>query len=192
MKWFSLPDDSTNNDFTIQHLFDTSVEITKNLYPSYDINNNNIKSEIEFDKQIKGKYFIHLIDILKILFGNIFDHNKQMLTVHELDIVFRAKEMNGSLRISISNNLSDNLEIEELCSKIVDTTTLLENKEYIINKSIQEKGSGYPKIMRILTYFFGANGHITPHVNINKFCVDLDIDYNSCFILEVEHENSYR
>lgn len=182
IKWFSISDDCINNDFSVQHLYDTSIEITRNLYPTFNIDVKHINSNIRFDRLIRGKYFIHFIDILKIIIGNIFDHNKYNMSVEELEIEFEVTDINGKLQLIVQNRLSFEADFEELSNQLVETKKLLNNNEYIINKSIQEKGSGYPKIKRILTYFIGSSCSIVPFIKDGKFCVVLEIGDLNCFV----------
>jgi len=172
-KWFKLTTFFDVETLDIETIVLTSLEIINNnndfkIDPTTNLPSNNYLVENGYS----------YIEIFKILFENAIKHSK--VDISNLDLVINVaepliigneqKDLSLVLKISISNNISD--EVTENC----DMTNIFENWDSPLNNVNIEGGSGYQKINRLLKYNIKAlDSNVKFNVSKNKFFVEFTI-----------------
>jgi len=170
-EWFRLSNPSADLMLDIDTVLKTSIEISNSIYP-----NHQIQPELKTDLSIKLVSSIHLIYITRILLDNIIKHSG--LDSSNLKVLISAELLEQNLlRLSFSNNLSKEKNLEELV-RILD-----EKKERWLDITNFEKiniegGSGFDKIRRILAV----------DMKCNKIGFDYTLEnYNITIMIDIEY-----
>ena len=146
-EWFKRREMSIN-DFKIEKVINTGLEITNKISKTV-FNLNKVDKNIKSMTILKGEYFIHLFDLIRIFLDNIV--NNARLSSEELKINIVITEDENFLNITIINNLTSSTNINSL-EEIINSikTKLRATSDFEITK--KEGGSGFFKAMKILKY----------------------------------------
>lgn len=149
-EWFFLSNTSKDLILDLKVLIQTAIQITNTIYP-----NSKLSPKIIEENSIPMVGTIHIIYICRILLDNIINHSK--LNPNELDIEISSKVTKDEfLEISFRNNLSDEVNKDELKSKLQQ----VKNKWDISSDDFEnidiEGGSGFDKIRRIIAFDLGC------------------------------------
>ncbi len=107
--WFKRSK-SFDIDFKLEDVVATSLNTINNIDPN---NRLILKENITFTGLLKGKYFTHFDDLLKIFFNNIVDYYTKPEEKQEINSEIIIKRTNDFISIVIKNELkSDDNEIE--------------------------------------------------------------------------------
>ncbi|WPR75771.1 hypothetical protein [Algoriphagus sp. NG3] len=175
IRWFNR---SKNDeiDFTVEDALNTSLQIVNNiispniLYANIDINSSG--------SLIKGAYFTHFVDLIKIFLTNISDYyskveienKKTTVTIYQID---------NTLILEFSNSLKLDENIEDLRQIINKKQSTFTTN----NKVIRGEGStGFPKANNILKNVFRNNNQIKFDINTEKFVVKCEIMLNNLVV----------
>jgi hypothetical protein len=140
-------------DFTIDDAFATGSQIINNIIsPS----NFEIKKESNANCIIKGFYFTHFVDLIKIFLTNINDYNKENGLNNKIPLV-KITEETKNLTINFSNEISKNEDFNSLKDKIDVITKKLESSNYIQTRT--EGKSGFYKANNIIKNVFRNNNN---------------------------------
>ncbi len=143
--WFRRTNNKSINEFYIDLPVNAALTILKRLFKEYG----NLSPQINIDCKIKfdGEYFQHFTYIMQNFLHNIFEHSK--LSCNNLDVTIDIYEENLNIILSIQNNFSENIDLDEINAKIHDTRSLLKQTQFD-DKTRAEKGTGYLKINKTL------------------------------------------
>ena len=169
-QWFRRTNNKSINDFFLHLPIDASLKTLRRIYPEYS----NINPEIlnESHSRFEGELFTQFTFLIQNLFENIIKHSG--LPPNELDILMKISESQNHLTISIKNNISNSIPLDEKNQKIQNTRELLTRDIGELSRS--EGGTGYPKIKKILLIDFKRSDF-----QINIF----DVDENRKFKSEI-------
>jgi hypothetical protein len=180
-KWFNLPEEKSQKDFTIEELIDTCTEILNRLYPNNDLE---YTKDLRVAGKLKGVTFPYFVDIFLIMFDNIIKHASHKMKKQDVRVV--VKEGIG-LEINVTNEL--NLDVAEeniLNTNIQDIRSKLKrgvNSHHI--KS--EGGSGFFKIKKIINYDLKTKGDLEIIAEQNLFCVKISLQKERILINEYSY-----
>jgi len=172
--WFKRTNSKSINDFNIELPIDSTLITVKRIYKEYgDLKVNKI---IESKNNIEGEYFQHFCYIFQNLIHNVLEHSK--LDSENLRINFKIEEDEKLLSITVENNFSEAVSVENLKIKIAETIKLLES-EGNSDKIRAESGTGYLKIQKTLDHdlkrsSFEINIYIEEDSNIFKTEIKMD------------------
>jgi hypothetical protein len=122
-------------DFEIIDSVDTSAEIIKNIYPSYNLK---IEKLIESKSVVRGEYFTDLVDLFKIFFENIIGYCKDK-SLKEIKCKVLIIEDNEFCICEIQNPLIDNENVKIIESIIRNKLDELNSPSSI--KNIRGEGN---------------------------------------------------
>ncbi len=166
--WFNK---SKNNeiDFTFEDALNTSLQIVHNIASPNTLEiqtHNNASKDL-----IKGQYFTHFVDLIKIFLTNIYDYySKSDVKNRQTKIV--ASQKDDVLILEFCNSLQEREDIEKLKS-IIQKKQDVEDKQV---KGIRGEGStGFPKAKNILRNVFRDNNKLIFDINEEKFIVKCEI-----------------
>lgn len=130
-----------------------------------------ITKDIDFKQLVKGEFYSHVADLLRIFIENILKHSDNQ--AGDIEVTISTKTDNNVLHLSISNYITDLEKVEHL-------RTVSNHKKMDLDQLLSENKSGYHKAYKILTSDlknesnrFGTNV-IDEH---NLFQVHTFIDY---------------
>lgn len=153
-------------NFNMIDLIDTCTEINETL--NLDFKNIKLEKNIIDNKVYKGDYFPYFVDILNILINNAIEHSKfsdiSKLNLNilikiedDIDIIkLLEKEMKKTiinpnfLSITVSNNLSEELDIKILEQKIAKTFEDIKETKSFKEYLQTEGGTGFYKLNKTL------------------------------------------
>ncbi len=162
-------------DFHIEDVIASSIDTVNNIDPNVDLQ---LKENIEFNPLIKGEYFIHFDDLLKIFLNNIASYIKNGKK-EQLSSEISSREENGALIIEISNDIKSHEDIKKF-------RELIASKLEQINASDglrREKNSGLKKAANIMSNVFrGADNEITAHIEDRKLKFRCSISTNNLLV----------
>lgn len=138
-KWFRPSESSFDGEYELQILVETSVQITKNLNPSFHFE---IDKDICKDFNIYGEYHQHIIDLINNCLFNIVKHSE--LTCEKTNAKLKIEEKDNNLILNFENNILDASKHEE---KLKTIKVNWSNSDTNISK---EGGTGFPKIKKII------------------------------------------
>ncbi|MCO6446225.1 MAG: hypothetical protein J5I67_01160 [Ignavibacterium album] len=161
--WFSITDTKIS-DFE----FNKIVEVCHESLQSYDAAKQlNLEKDISFSEMIKGKYYTHMVYLLRIFLQNILDYTHEDIANATLTV----KSENGELNIRIENELREDESLEELRRTI--------QIEYDISKSQLDKSSGlYKALSSVKTNFDDESNEMKLDIIDHKFCVFIKLNVN--------------
>lgn len=172
-EWFSLSEYNDWENYSFKELIETCQEISKSLFGNFD--NLTISHQHSDALVIKGNTFRDMVDIVLIIFNNAILHSGYKEKLHELNMNVEITEDSSSLYISFVNNLSDDVNINELDQKIVVINKRFSDNSYLKINTRQEGGMGLYKIMHMLFSIlkFGKGFYVSRHEN--EFRVEISI-----------------
>lgn len=155
--WFTITD-SHISDFDLNKIIEVSSESLQSNYTTKQLILE--RREISFHGQLKGKYFTHLVYLLRIFFQNILDYSNEDSVSASIEIT----KIENQLVIKIENPLRSDEDIPQLKKKIQ-----IENDVY---KSQLDKRSGlYKALNNIKTNLDDETNEMILDVVDNRFCV---------------------
>ncbi|MET3029379.1 hypothetical protein ABXT06_22075 [Flavobacterium sp. UW10123] len=143
--WFKRSNSKSINEFEIDLPINASLTILKRIFKEFS--NLNPKIEIDCNIKFEGENFPHFTYIMQNLFHNILAHSK--LSSRELNIKIEANINNNIFSLTVENNFSKSLSLEEINKKINNTMELL-LETHDNEKTRAEDGTGYIKIRKTL------------------------------------------
>lgn len=147
-EWFSLSEYNDWENYDFKELIETCQEISKSLFG--DFYNLTVKYQIADSCVFMGNTFRDMVDIVLIIFNNAVLHSGYKEHLQELSINVELTEDSSSLYMSFVNNLSDEVDINELDHKIAAINKSFGDKSYLKINTRQEGGMGLYKIMHTL------------------------------------------
>ncbi len=162
--WFKRSGTITS-DFKLENLIDIVMQYCNKSRPGQIIS---LKRDLQFDKTIKGDYYTHFADLIRIFIENILKHADDKTPVIEASI--GAKENHEELVITIENSIT-NIE------SVAALRNVGEGNNIHLEKLISEGKSGFPKAYKILRSDLASDGNtfttqLTPE---NKFVISIYI-----------------
>jgi len=161
-RWFKRSE-IRSSDFTIEHLVDVVEEFVGKSNSTKELE---LKKEIHYSNQLKGAYFTHMVDLLRIFLDNTLKHSSTQ------DIIVRVL-------LVAQRNDQDELELHVINSVREGDITAISDSLHSIkfndhSRLLKEGKSGYSKAMKILKS-------------------DLQISRDNCLEVDVsENEMIYR
>lgn len=166
-QWFTITDTQIA-DFEFSKIVDVCCESLHNHYTSKKLE---LIKNINFTSLIKGVYYTHFVDLVRIFLQNILDYTSEQKVNASIEVVCNEKQ----LIIKIENPLKEDEDIEELKNKVK-----IEND---VRKSQLDKQSGLYKALNIVkTNFENENNSLEITVENNKFSVLVIIDSNNILV----------
>ena len=155
-KWFRRSESSNEGEYELQILAETSIQITKNLNPSYQFD---IEKRICPNLNINGEYHQHFIDLMNNCMFNIIKHAH--LPSETLNAKLTIEEIDTNLILNFENCvLNPNEHLEKL-------KAIKQNWENPDTNISQEGGTGFPKIKKII------------HSDLNRRSSNFDFHFDS-------------
>jgi len=166
--WFTITD-SHISDFDINKIIEVSSE---SLQSNYTTKHLNLETRnITFQGQLKGKYFTHLVYLLRIFFQNILDYSNEDNVNATIDI----SKVENKLIIRIENPIRKSEDIDLLKKKIQ-----IKND---IGKSQLDKRSGlYKALSNIKTNLDDESNEMILDVVDNHFCVLVKLNLSKLLV----------
>lgn len=123
----------------------------------------------------KGNTFRDMVDIVLIIFNNAILHSGYKEKPQELSMDVEITEDSSSLYMSFINNLSDDVNTNELDQKIDIINKSFSDKSYLKINTRQEGGMGLYKIMHTLfsVLKLGNGFYVSRHED--EFRVEINI-----------------
>lgn len=143
--WFNRSK-SFEVDFKIEDVIASSIDTVNNIDPDLNVR---LQENIEFDYMIKGMYFIHFDDLLKIFFNNAANYIKTCKG-ENIPCEINVKEQDDAIIIEVVNGLKKSEDIEAF-------NRLIHEKFDSIKSSVglrSDKDSGLKKAANILGSVF--------------------------------------
>lgn len=147
-EWFSLSEYNDWENYDFKELIETCQEISKSLFSDFD--NLTVNNQIADSCVFRGKTFRDMVDIVLIIFNNAVLHSGYKEHLQALGINVELTEDSSALYMSFVNNLSDEVDINELDHKIAAINKSFGDKSYLKINTRQEGGMGLYKIMHTL------------------------------------------
>ncbi|MDL2222815.1 hypothetical protein LJB98_01795 [Bacteroidales bacterium OttesenSCG-928-M11] len=170
-KWFSImkPDD---NPFKLENLIEAChISFYKQIKLEVTLSN--------FKNLINGKYLNPFSDIFHILFNNVANHSG--LSLEKINVNVHLKDEEGYLSILISNNLSNNIDIDK---KNKEISSCLKNLD---NLSIADTHSGLARIHKLITKDMDLQDAV---IEIPKIMKNYKIEVSIKMKNTIYHENT--
>jgi hypothetical protein len=171
--WFNLRR-VTIPDFHISKVINSSLEITNKISQSAKITSPQL--DIDDTTLFKGKYFIHLFDLLRIFLENIVNYSE--LESPDLKVSIVTKEENGVLHFQITNNLIDTIDRSMIQEKFTNKGQELSALSWDMNKIRTEKDTGFYKAKKNLTSDLQDDGNSFDFKLNDKDEVEINIYIN--------------
>lgn len=172
IRWFNKSK-NYEIDFTIEDALNTSLQIVNNI-----ISPNVLDAQIEIkstNSLLKGIYFTHFVDLIKIFLTNIYDYYSKVEIGNKSTSII-ISEINNRLILVFNNSLKVDENINQLIS-IIDKKQVMEHTNI---KGIRGEGStGFPKANNILKNVFRNNNNLSFDINKSKFSVKCEIILNN-------------
>lgn len=164
-------------DFSIENAIECSSKIFKQLYPT--IEEEFFHYSIETNERFTGRLFPYWIDIISILFQNAKEYSGySSFKDAKFSISTRYSEMSGKrwFVLEVENLLNNQSEYDMECLEIKMDTIMknIENDE-ILENSMQEHGSGFYKIARIVKYNLEVESFYQYVASIDKFVYQIGL-----------------
>ncbi len=172
--WFKRSK-SFDVDFIIDDVIASSLDTINNIDPD---NKLFIKENINFTRLLKGEYFTHFDDLLKIFFNNIVDY---MLTGEKENISSEITiyEENNYLKIIIINSLKKNTNLKEFKKLIAKKF----EKVHTISGLREEGNSGLIKASNIISNVFrDSSNEINAIVENKKIKINCSISLKNLIV----------
>lgn len=172
-EWFSISEYNDWEHYSFKELTETCHEIAKSLFRGFD--NLIVNCENTDTLVFNGHTFRDMVDILLIVFNNAILHSGYKEQLQSLNLNVELTMDSSFLYLSFVNNLSDDIDLNELDQRIVDINKNFNNKSYLKINTRQEGGMGLYKIMHTLfsVLKLGNSFYVSRHEN--NFRVELKI-----------------
>ncbi|AZI26672.1 hypothetical protein EA772_15465 [Pedobacter sp. G11] len=173
--WFKKRENITS-DFSIDKVVDTSIEITKKIS---QISSINVQAKYASERLLKGEFFIHFFDIIRIFLENAVSYSR--LEPSELRLEIEAFERDCKLIIEISNNLADDYDLKTLEDFFSQRRAELKLNVWDMGLLKTEiGGTGFYKAKKILsTNLLSETNHFTfsvEHDQKVKIIIEIDLE----------------
>jgi len=166
-QWFTITD-SQIADFEFSKIVDVCCESLHNHYTSKKLE---LVKTINFTSLIKGIYYTHFVDLVRIFLQNILDYTSKQKVDTSIDV----SHNDNQIIMKIENPLKEDENIEELKQKV--------KIEIDVKKSQLDKQSGLYKALNIIkTNFENENNTLEINVEDNKFSVLVIINSNNVLV----------
>ena len=143
----------------------------ESLHNHYTSKELKLNKNIKFASLIKGEFYTHFVDLLRIFFQNILDYS----TKEEVEASIDVEELEEHIFIKIENSLKEEQDIDELSKKV--------NIDNDIHKSMLDKKSGLYKALNIVkTNFDNESNELNITIDNNKFSVSVLIYKNNILV----------
>lgn len=154
--WFTITDTQIS-DFEFNKIIEVCCESLHNHYTSKELV---LTRNINCCSLLKGEYYTHFVDLLRIFFQNILDYTSDEKVAASIDV----EKKDNLITIKIENTLREDEDIEELKKKI--------NIDIDIKKSQLDKQSGLYKALNIVkTNFENEKNDLSINIIEDKFSV---------------------
>lgn len=138
-QWFRRSESSYEGEYDVNVLAQTSVEITKNIHPSFSFE---IATDLQSSATVKGEYHEHFIDLLNNCLFNMIEHSH--LNSNDLNAKLSIYEENENLVLDFINQVHNS---NEHISKLEE---IKQNWHRLDSNIAQERGTGFPKVKKII------------------------------------------
>lgn len=174
--WFYLSEIDTWEDYKFNDLLETTNEVNKKLFFNYSSINISIN---DTEYLLDGKTFRNFTDIFLILFNNSIVHSGLSTELNKLFIDINIFENDNEIGFTFSNNVSNNLDIDQLDKKINLLNDIVMNKKYLDVDINNEGGMGLYKIMNLIFVInqYGKNIYFFRKENTFNVCITFRKDY---------------
>ena len=171
--WFSISEYNDWENYDFKELLETCHEIAKSLFAGFD--NLSVNCEKTGTLLFKGNTFRDMVDIVLIILNNAILHSGYKEQLHALNVKAELTEDTSCLYLSFVNNLSEDVDLNELDQKINIINRSFSDKSYLKINTRQEGGMGLYKIMHTLFSVFklGNSFYVSRHED--EFRVELNI-----------------
>lgn len=168
--WFKRSGTQTS-DFKIENLIDIIIENINKSYPNRTII---VEKDVEFEYTIKGEFYTHFADLLRIFFDNILKHSDENIT--EIKSKIRTELDGEQLTILIQNVITNQTAVDAL-------KMTFRNRTMQVDKLISEGKSGFDKAMKILASDLkNENNKLFSDTNESVFTVGMIINFRDLII----------
>lgn len=189
-------------DFTCSDAIDTCIEINKNINRAFEMAK--IEKNVNDNFIIKGDYFPFFVDMIHQVMSNAIEHSKLAMKNLKIKITteegisndildkienFELNNAASYLNISISNNVSTSICLENVKKKLDEIFTKFNNIEVIQKYSQTEGGSGLYKLYTTLQYHIGEKCFMYHDVDHENFKLGILIEVDNLFVKGEEHES---
>lgn len=165
--WFTLSGNNEYQDFDLEISYQAGLQTVKTYYK-----NLSIKAQYSANRPLIMLGWC--LPMFARLFFLILD-NAAMHGGHERDSLIvnvRAEQNDGSLFLSVANDLGPNHDLSKLQARVAEI-----NGEYGQERAIEligeEGGSGYPKIWKVLKTDLNRTHALSAYLSDNFFVVDI-------------------
>lgn len=166
-QWFTITDTQIS-DFEFIKIIEVCSESIHNHYTSKQLD---LKQDISCEGLIKGQYYTHFVDLLRIFFQNILDYTTETTVAATIDVLKTV----DSIIINVKNELKEDEDIDLLREKI--------NISDDLNRSQLDKQSGLYKALNIVkTNFENENNQLRLDIIDRKFCVSVIVNCENLFV----------
>jgi len=166
-QWFTITDTQIA-DFEFSKIVDVCCESLHNHYTTKKLE---LVKTIHFTSLIKGIYYTHFVDLIRIFLQNILDYTSEQKVDASIDV----SHNDNQIIMKIENPLRENENIEELKKKV--------KIDIDVRKSQLDKQSGLYKALNIVkTNFENEYNALIINVEDNKFSVLVVINSNNILI----------
>ncbi|MCP9756852.1 hypothetical protein EGI26_16935 [Lacihabitans sp. CCS-44] len=179
-QWFKMSQNQYVDEFPIEMILEASIDYTNSINGNI-LNIAKVERNIKCNSKYKGKYFEGFGDMLINIFDNIIKNNKDLY--EKLDIKIMVNSENGLTKIIVSNNISPNIDVEELKIKIQDIKRKVSNYRDGNMANSFEGDSGYLKICRCISADLEqGNYEVNVEYSNNKYEVQITIENKNLII----------
>jgi hypothetical protein len=166
-QWFTITDTQIA-DFEFSKIVEVCCESLYNHYISKKLE---LVKVINFTSLIKGIYYTHFVDLVRIFLQNILDYASEQKVYANIEVYHK----DNKIVMKIENPLKEDENIEELNEKV--------KIDIDIRKSQLDKHSGLYKALNIVkTYFENENNDLKITVEGNKFSVLVTINSDNILV----------
>ena len=171
--WFSISEYNDWENYDFKELLETCHEIAKSLFAGFD--NLSINCEKTGALIFKGNTFRDMVDIVLIILNNAILHSGYKEQLHALNVKAELTEDTSCLYLSFVNNLSEDVDLNELDQKIDIINKRFSDRSYLKINTRQEGGMGLYKIMHTLFSVFKLGNGFFVSRHEDAFRVEINI-----------------
>ena len=174
--WFTRTTDAQIDKLGLDDLIAMSIEMVKNIYPTTDIDFNQVV-EVD-DMEIKGESIKSIAEVLFNVLVNVVNHSEQDGDKIKADI--RVYRDNNILMFESNNECGTSFDSRGVKKKLRDIRKEVDGLE-LSDKVKKEKGTGLVKIAKILVY--DLNSH-KPEMEIedNLFKIKIPLEIKEVLV----------
>ena len=148
--WFKLPRKQEYSNYDAESLVETCEMINMRVFTNYELIN--VNKIISVQTKFLGRTYSYIVDIMVILFTNVYYHSGYIDDVSKLEVLLEIIEDKEYITITMKNNLTDSVDKAELSKTILDVQAKLNECIKRSEYYNYEGKSGYIKICKILEY----------------------------------------